>query len=313
MRATVFDEGAVMVARRPAPTAAGPDILVEVVAAGINGADLLQLTGNYPPPSGTPADQPGLECAGRVVAVGDRTQRFAEGDRVMAIVSGAAQGELVRMHEDLAMPVPEGMDLVTAGCLPEALVTAHDALVTQACLAAGERVLVTGAAGGVGSIAVQLAAGLGATVVAGVRGTQRHTALRDLGAHDVVTPDEQAGGGPYDVVLELVGASSLETVTKSLATGARVVVIGVGAGPQMSLNLLHLMRARATLRGSTLRARPLADRIVASRAAVRLATHLFETGQLHVPLSSRHPLDEVAAAYDSFRISGTVGKVAITM
>lgn len=312
MTAVVFDGGAVTTANRPRPVPGPHQVLVEVAGAGINGADLLQLAGNYPPPPGTPEDQPGLECAGAVVAIGNEVRRWSRGDHVMAIVSGAAQATHVAVHEDLAMPVPGGLDPATAGGLPEALVTAHDALLTQAALATGERVLVTGAAGGVGSIAVQLAAGVGAEVVAQVRGTERHDALRALGADVVVAPDEQADAGPFDVVLELVGAPSLATVTQSLAVGARVVVIGVGGGPRLDLDLLHLMAARATMRGSTLRARPLADRIVASRAAVTLATHLHGRGQLTVPVSSTHSFDDAASGYEAFRTSGTVGKVILT-
>lgn len=312
MQAVVFEGGAVSTAARPRPDPGPHQVLVEVAGAGINGADLLQLAGKYPPPAGTPDDQPGLECAGSVVAIGDEVRDWSQGDHVMAIVSGAAQATHVAVHEDLAMPVPDGLELVAAGGLPEALVTAHDALVTQAGLVTGERVLVTGAAGGVGSIAVQLAAGIGAEVVAQVRGTERHDALRALGADEVVTPDEQADAGPFDVVLELVGAPSLATVTRSLAVGARIVVIGVGAGSRMELDLGHLMAARAVLRGSTLRARPLADRIVASRAAVALATHLHRRGRLTVPVSSTHAFVAAASGYEAFRTSGTIGKVILT-
>lgn len=307
----VFQQGRVEVAARPDPVPGPHEVVVRTHAAGINGADLLQLAGHYPAPTGTPDDQPGLELAGEVAQLGSGVTRWAVGDRVMGIVSGAGQAELVALHEDLAMPVPDGLDMVAAGGMPEALVTAHDALVTQGGLAAGDRVLVTGAAGGVGSIAVQLAAGLGATVIASARGTHRSSVLAELGAHQVVTPSDQASAGPYDVVLELVGAPSLATTTRALATGARVVVIGVGAGPRLELNLLHLMQARAVLRGSTLRARPLADRIVASRRAARLAVHLVGSGALVVPVHAQFRFREAAAGYEAFQTPGTVGKVVL--
>lgn len=312
MRAAVFREGRVVTETRPDPAPTAHEVLVDVAGAGINGADLLQLAGHYPAPPGTPDDQPGLEFAGTVTGAGPRVRRWSVGDRVMGIVPGAGQAARVAVHEDLAVAVPAGMDPAVAGGLPEALVTAHDALVTQGRLAAGERVLVTGAAGGVGSIAVQVARACGARVVASVRGPERDAALRGLGADEVVRPDEQADAGPYDVVLELVGAPSLAALTRSLAVGARVVVIGVGAGSRLDLDLLHLMAARATVRGSTLRARPLADRIVASRAAAGLAAHLVAAGRLRVPVHARHDLDDVAAAYEAFRASGTVGKVIVT-
>lgn len=312
MRTVLFDAGTVTVGEREDPQPGRHEVLVEVAGAGINGADILQRAGRYPAPAGTPDDQPGLEFAGRVVATGSGVTRWSDGDRVMGIVPGAGQAGLVATHEDLCLPVPDGLATAEAGAVPEALVTAHDALATQAGLRAGECVLVTGAAGGVGSMAVQLAAGMGATVVASVRGRERHDALRALGAHEVIMPDEQATAGPWDVVLELVGAPSLATVTPALATDARVVVIGVGAGAVLSLPLLHLMSARATLRGSTLRARPLADRIIASRRAGALFAHLHGRGDITVPVAASFPFDRAAAAYDAFEAGGTVGKILLT-
>ncbi len=308
----VFDDGKVTVGQRPMPVPDGHDVVVEVSGAGLNGADILQRAGRYPAPGATPDDQPGLEFAGRVVALGSAVTRWTVGDAVMGIVPGAGQASHVATHEDLCLPVPTGLDLADAGGVPEALVTAHDALVDQAGLRAGDRLLVTGAAGGVGTMAVQLARGIGATVVASVRGQERHDALRALGADEVVTPEQQGDAGPWDVVLELVGAPSLATVTPALATGARIVVIGVGAGARVQLSLLDLMGARATVRGSTLRARPLADRIIASRRAGRLFDHLHERGEITVPISSRHALEAAGAAYAAFEASGTVGKVLLT-
>jgi len=307
----LFEDGMVTVGERPMPAPDGHDVVVAVTSAGLNGADILQRSGRYPAPGNAPDDQPGLEFAGRVVALGTAVTRWAVGDAVMGIVQGAGQAGHVATHEDLCIPVPAGMDLADAGGVPEALVTAHDALVRQAGLLAGDRLLVTGAAGGVGTMAVQLAHGIGATVVASVRGRARHDALRALGADEVISPDQQADAGPWDVVLELVGAPSLATVTPALAIGARVVVIGVGAGARLELPLLHLMTARATLRGSTLRARPLADRIVASRRAGVLLEHLHGRGELVVPVASRHDLEDAADAYTAFETSGGVGKVLV--
>lgn len=313
MRAVTFADGEVVVADRPTPEPGPEEVMVAVAGAGINGADILQRAGRYPAPGDTPDDMPGLEFAGTVTATGARVRRFEAGDRVMGIVPGAGQAEVVVTPADLAIPVPDELDLGVAGGVPEALVTAHDALFTQAALGPGDRVLVTGAAGGVGSMAVQLAAAAGATVVASVRGTRRHDRLRELGADEVVVPEDQAAAGPWDVVLELVGAPSLATVTRSLATGARVVVIGVGAGRRLELDLMALMGARASLRGSTLRARPLADRVVASRFAGRLFQRLHADGRITVPVAATHPLAEAAEAYAAFEAGGTVGKVLLAM
>lgn len=311
MRATTIDEGTITIDDRTDPVPGRGDLLVEVAGAGLNGADLLQKAGNYPAPAGTPDDLPGLEFAGTVSAIGEAVTSHAVGDRVMGIVPGAAQAELVSTPAELVLAVPDGWDPVHAGGAPEALITAHDALFTQGDLGPGDRVLVTGAAGGVGTAAIQLARGTGAHVVASARGTDRHDALAELGAHEVVTPDEQADAGPFDVVLELVGGPSLSTVTRSLATGARIVVIGVGAGPKLELNLMALMGARAMLRGSTLRARPLADRVVATRAAGHVLATLVAADAYRVPVAATHPLDDAPVAYDDFDRGGHLGKVIL--
>ncbi len=308
MRTAIITDGAVELGERPEPVPGPADLLVRVAGAGLNGADLLQRAGNYPAPPGVPDDQPGLEFAGEVVGVGDRVHDHEVGDRVMGIVPGAAQAALVATPADLVMAVPDDLDLAVAGAVPEVLITAHDALFTQGGLGLGDRLLVTGAAGGVGTAAVQLAHAAGATVVASARGTERHDDLARLGADEVVTPQDQADAGPYDVVLELVGAPSLGGLTRSLATGARIVVIGVGGGPKLELDLLHLMAARALVRGSTLRARPLADRIHATRQAATVFAPLWSRGAWQVPVADRHDLADVGVAYDRFAAGGHLGK-----
>src|SRR5918998_1454180 len=157
MRAATIRDGSITVQEHPDPEPQGNELLVRVRAAGLNGADILQLKGNYPAPPGSPPDIPGLELAGEVSATGRGVQRFETGDRVMAVVGGGGQAELAVVHERAAMPVPEELDWTTAGAVPEAFTTAPDALFTQAGLSVGERVLVHGAAGGVGMAAVQLA------------------------------------------------------------------------------------------------------------------------------------------------------------
>src|SRR4051812_14342465 len=169
MRAATISDGAVEVAEHPDPEPAKNEILVRVRAAGLNGADIMQRAGRYPAPPGDPQDIPGLEMAGEVVGLGPGVQRFSEGDRVMAVVGGGGQAELCVVHERGAMPVPDALDWPAAGGFPEVFTTAHDALFTQAGLRSGERLLVHGAAGGVGTAAVQLARALGADVTATVR------------------------------------------------------------------------------------------------------------------------------------------------
>src|SRR4051794_28783226 len=153
---TIKDGGELVLADHPDPEPAKGEVLVRVKAAGLNGADMLQRKGGYPAPPGSPPDIPGLELAGEVVATGPGAQRFSEGDRVMGIVGGGGQAELATVHERQLMPVPDGVDLVEAGGIPEVFTTAHDAIFTQAGLRPGERLLVHGAAGGVGTAGVQL-------------------------------------------------------------------------------------------------------------------------------------------------------------
>ena len=290
----------------------GPgEILVRVAGAGINGADILQRKGAYPAPPGAPADIPGLELAGEVVQRGPGAERFAEGDSVMAILGGGGQAELAVLHERAAMPVPAGLDLVSAGGAAEVFTTAHDALFTQAGLRPGERLLVHGGAGGVGTAAVQLGRVAGASVTATVRSESLRAAVGELGA-EAIEPEGFADRGPFDVVLELVGAPNMGGNLKSLATGGRIVVIGVGAGFKAEVNLLALMGKRGTLRASTLRARPLEEKALAMRAVEKEVLPHFGSGALRVPVAGTFPLDEAESAYDRFTEGGKLGKIVLT-
>jgi NADPH:quinone reductase-like Zn-dependent oxidoreductase len=210
------------------------------------------------------------------------------------------------------MPVPGGLELVTAGAVPEVFTTAHDALFTQAGLRPGERLLVHGAAGGVGTAAVQLGAATGARVTATVRDPENRERVAGLGAEEVLDADGFEDAGPFDVVLELVGAPNMAANLMALETGGRIVVIGVGAGFKAEVNLLALMGKRATLRASTLRARPLEEKALTARAMEREVLPLFTAGRLHVPIAEVFPLDEVAAAYDRFAARGKFGKIVVT-
>src|ERR687889_336136 len=240
MRAATIDDGRVAVAEHPDPEPQAGELLVRVHAAGLNGADVLQLKGNYPPPPGAPADIPGLELAGEVVAMGRGASRFEIGDRVMAVVAGGGQAELAIVHERAAMPVPDELDWVAAGGVPEAFTTAHDALLTQAQLTVGERVLVHGAAGGVGMAAVQLATMAGARVTATVRDAAAREQIAALGVN-AIEPEGFEEHGPFDVILELVGAPNFPANLKALAECGRLCVIGVGAGAKIELSLHALM------------------------------------------------------------------------
>lgn len=287
------------------------ELLVAVRAAGINGADLLQQRGLYPPPPGVPADIPGLEFAGEVIGVGPDVEQFGLGDRVMAIVAGGAQAELVVVPEAHALLIPSGIDWPAAGGFPETFSTAHDALFSQAGLSAGERLLVSGAAGGVGTAAVQLARAAGASVVASVRSPDAHDAVWQLGADKVVRPDEAAAAGPFDVLLELVGAPDVAATLPSMAPGGRIVVIGVGAGARLELNLLELMAKRVTIGGSTLRARSLADKADVARAVETHVLPLLADGRISVPVAATTSMERATEGYERFAAGGKVGKIVL--
>jgi len=311
MRAATIRDGEVRVEQHPDPEPGAGEVLVRVRGAGVNGADLLQRRGMYPAPPGSPPDIPGLELAGEVVARGPGAERFAEGDRVMAIVGGGGQAELCVVHERQAMPVPSGLDWAQAGGTPEVFTTAHDALFTQCDLRAGERLLVHGAAGGVGTAGVQLGVATGAHVAATVRNADLREGVAALGAHAVFDPEGFEQHGPFDVVLELVGAPNVPGDLTALATGGRIVVIGVGAGAKAEVNLLALMGKRASLRASTLRARPLEEKAATARAMERHVLPLFERGALRVPVAERFPLTAAHAAYERFVAGGKLGKIVL--
>lgn len=310
MLAVVVTDGRLVVEDRPVPRPGSEELLVRVEAAGVNGADVAQRAGSYPAPPGVPPDIPGLELVGMVEAVGASVRRWREGDRVMGIVAGGAQAEYCIIHERVALPVPDGLPSLEAGGFPEVFATAYDALFTQCELTSGERLLVTGGAGGVGVAAVQLGVVAGARVVASVRRTELHEAVAAFGA-TVVEPGEVSASGPYDVVIELVGAPNLATNLESLAIGGRIVVIGTGAGSTTEIDLRQLMVRRAVLRASTLRARSLEEKATVSRLLERHVLPHLEAGRLSVPVAASFPLGEAEGAYGRFR-EPKLGKVVLT-
>jgi putative PIG3 family NAD(P)H quinone oxidoreductase len=311
VRAATVRDGEVLVAEHPDPEPGAGQVLIRVRAAGLNGADVLQRAGRYPAPPGAPPDIPGLELAGEVAARGPGAERFAEGDRVMGIVGGGGQAELAVVHERQLMPVPDALGWPEAGGVPEVFTTAHDALFTQCGLRAGERLLVHGAAGGVGTAAVQLGRAAGANVTATVRNADLRDGVGGLGAAQVLDPEDFGEAGPFDVVLELVGAPNLAANLDALATDGRIVFIGVGAGAKAELNILAVMGKRATVRGSTLRARPLEEKAATARAMEKHVLPLLQSGAVRVPVAATFGLDDVAAAYERFTAGGKLGKIVL--
>ena len=288
MRAATIRDGRLVVAEHPDPVPGAGQLLIRVHAAGINNADLAQLAGRYPAPEGVPPDIPGLECAGET----------EDGRRVMALLGGGGQAELVTVHETHVLPVPDDFTWEQAGGFMEAFATAHDALFTQAELQEGERLLVNGAAGGVGVAAVQLGVHAGARVTASAR--HHHEELRALGAD--VDPH-----GEYDVILELVGGENLPQDLQRLALKGRIAVIGTGAGSRAEIEFGYLMQKRGRIHGSTLRARSREEKAdVVSRLGEALARW-----ELTVPVDATFTLDEANDAYERFRAGGKFGKLVV--
>ncbi len=312
MRAVIIETGSLIVGERPDPVPGTGELLVAIQAAGLNGADLHQRAGGYPAPPGSPPDIPGLELAGVVAATGPGVERFAVGDRVMAVVGGGAQAELAIVQERTALPVPDALSPLEAGGFPEAFTVAHDALFTQCGLGSGERVLVNGAAGGVGIAGVQLALVAGASVIASVRNPDLRGAVEAFGA-TAVDPSDTAAFGPYDVILELCGAPNLETNLNTIAIGGRLAIIGVGAGARGEIDLRQVMMRRATIHGSTLRARPLESKAIAARLVERHVLPHVSAGRLRVPIEQVFGMKDVDAAYARFEAGAKLGKIVLDM
>jgi NADPH:quinone reductase len=320
VRAVTVVDGRLEWREHPDPEPGAGELLLDVRAAGLNSSDMLQRRGLYPAPPGSPPDIPGMELAGEVVALGRNVERFAVGDRVMALVGGGGQAELAIAHERVAMPVPDRLRWPHAGGLPEVFTTAHDALFTQCDLEMGERVVIHGAAGGVGIAGMQLAAIAGAHVTATVRNPDLRDDVRAIGSiagwTETVAPHEFVDRGPFDVVLELIGAPNIGSDLAALAVGARLVVIGVGTAPAAEVDLLTLMAKRGRIHASTLRTRPLEEK---ARAVRLVEAHVLpflgggsDKPTVQVPVAATFPMSEAEAAYDRFAAGGKLGKIVLT-
>jgi putative PIG3 family NAD(P)H quinone oxidoreductase len=300
--------------------AAGPgEVVIDVAAAGVNRADILQRAGAYPPPPGAP-DWPGLEVSGTVAAVGDDVGGWSPGDRVVALLEGGGYAEQVRVRATQVLPVPGGVDLVEAAALPEAACTVWSNLVDVGRLAAGEWLVVHGGSGGVGTLAVQVGAALGAHVVATAGGRERADRCLRLGAAVAVdhrTEDfvaavrEASDGHGADVVLDVVGAAYLERNVRVLATGGRLVVIGTQKGARGEIDLGRLLARRATVVGTTLRARPAHEK---ARIVHDVLTHVWpmvEDGRVRPVVHARVPLAEARRAHELLDSGDVFGKVLL--
>jgi NADPH:quinone reductase len=314
MRAIVLHGEELRLEERPDPVPGSQEVLVASPFGALNPADLAQRAGRYPAPPGAPQDVPGMEVCGRVVACGDAVLSWSVGDRVFGLVGGGGLADRVAVHERHVVAVPERMEDEEAAAVPEAFLTAHDAIVTQAGLKSGEILLVNGASGGVGTAAVQIGLLVGARVFASVRSEGAGRRLAELGAV-VVSPTDahervRAAGGA-DVVLELVGAPNLEADLEALATKGRVAIVGTGAGAEAPLSLRMLMGRRARIFGTMLRARPLDEKAAAVQAFGRELVPALADGRLVGLVDRVFAAEEVEDAFAYMAQPGKFGKVLL--
>lgn len=306
----------------PDPEAGPEDVVVEVVATALNRADLLQRRGFYPEPGPKRAHEiPGMELSGRVVAVGSRVAAWSPGDEVMAIVSGGAYAERVAVHERQLLAVPRGVPVADAAALPEVGITAHDALVSQGGLRSGGWALVHAGASGVGSMAVQIAAAVGARTVA-TTSSGKVADVRALGADVVVdygsedfvaAVAEATEGRGVDVVLDVVGGDYLARNLAALRVGGTIVQVGVMGGGKTTIDLGALLPKRAHLVGTVLRSRPLEEKVAASLRFAREVVPAIEAGTIVPVIDRRFPLAEIADAHRYLESNANVGKVLIDL
>jgi NADPH:quinone reductase len=304
----------------PAPLVPPDHVRVAVRYAGVNRADLLQRRGAYPAPSGAPADVPGLEYAGVVESIGEGVRSLAPGDRVFGIVGGGAYAELLVVHERETARVPEGLGDAEAAALPEACLTAYDALFTQAGLAPGERVLVHAAGSGVGTAALQLAAHAGAFVVGTSRTIEKLERCADLGLSvGVVTRGEgfasevleATGGRGVDVVLDLVGGAYLPETLRACAPRARVVLVGLTAGARAELDLGLVLSKRIALRGTVMRSRPLEEKLELAAVLRDRIAPLAVRHRVRPVIDRTFSLAEAPAAHTHLESNASFGKALL--
>jgi putative PIG3 family NAD(P)H quinone oxidoreductase len=304
----------------------GPgEVVVDVAASAVNRADLLQRQGHYPPPAGA-SDVLGLECSGTVREVGDGVERWQVGDEVCALLAGGGYAEQVLVPVGQLMAVPAGVDLVSAAALPEVACTVWSNLFMVAGLQPGETLLVHGGAGGIGTFAIQLAAALGATVATTAGSAQKLEACRALGA--AITVDyrredfvevvreatrERPGGPGADVVLDNMGAAYLARNLDVLATSGRLVVIGLQGGSRAELDLGSLLRKRAAVVGTTLRARPPAEKAAICAAVEEHVWPLVGDGSVRPVVHAQFPLAQAAEGHRAVEEGSHIGKVLLTV
>src|SRR4051794_545277 len=309
------------VAEVPDPVAGFGEVVIEVAAAGVNRADLLQRQGHYPPPSGAP-DWPGLECSGRIAEVGDGVEGWSVGDEVCALLSGGGYAEKVAVPAGQVLPVPAGLGVVRAGALPEVVCTVWSNVFMLAGLRREETLLVHGGSSGIGTMAIQLAHRLGARVAVTAGSSSKLAACQELGADVLVNYREEdfvervraaTDGVGAGVVLDLIGAKYLARNLDVLATNGRLVVIGMQGGTKAELDLGALMAKRAAVLSTSLRARPAGEKAAIVASVREHVWPLVERGDVRPVIDTTLPLGQAADAHRRLEASDHIGKVLLTV
>ena len=308
------------VQERPTPEPGAGEIRVRVLASGLNRADILQRKGSYPVPAGAPADIGGLEYSGEVDAVGPGATIWKTGDPVMGIVGGGGHAEYLCVHEREAIRVPNRMPLDEAAAIPEAFMTAHDALFTRLALGAGETVLIHAVASGVGTAALQLAQLAGAKTIGTSRSPAKLGRARKLGLDVEIDAsgkdwaaqvEASVGVDRVDAVLDLVGGSYLEGNLRVLAQRGRIVVVGLTGGATAQFNMALLLRKRLTIVGTVMRARSLDEKIALARDFSDRVVPLFESGRITPVIDRIMPFTQIRGAHDLMESNETFGKIVL--
>ena len=311
---------AMVLSEVPDPEPRAGEVLVRVAAAGVNRADVLQRQGHYAPPPGE-SDVPGLEVSGTIEALGDGVEGWSVGDEVCALLSGGGYAELVRVPAGQLLPVPAGVSLINAAALPEVTCTVWSNVFLTANLQPGETLLVHGGSSGIGTMAIQLGRAIGAVVAVTAGSPEKLAACADLGAEVLVNYREEdfvdrvmaaTDGAGADVVLDNMGAKYLARNVAVLATGGRLVVIGMQGGTRAELDLGVLLRKRAAVIATSLRARPLGEKATIVAAVREHVWPLIEAGEVRPVVMSRHPLADAAAAHRELEASAHIGKILLT-
>ena len=307
------------------PTPVADRVRVRVHAAGLNRADILQRRGSYPAPPGYPQNIPGLEFAGEVDAIGDAVGAWKIGDRVFGIIAGGAQAELVVGPESNLARIPPELDWAVASAMPEAFITAHDALFTRAGLHMGERVLIHAAASGVGTAAIQVAHAAGATVYGTSRTADKLERIRDLNLGldaSVAVGDTPAkfleavqnwtAGAGVDVILDLVGGNYFSANLEALALRGRLICVGTMAGAKSEIDLGLVMRKRAAIIGTALRVRSIEEKADAIRRFASAVLPLVSHGKVRPVIDRVYPVDQVHDAHERMESNASFGKIVLT-